>query len=721
MTTTIQIKAHGSSIYSEVAKKDFLGALEDCDSVNDIVIINGISYTLSTVILCDCDATPTVGTTTTSTVADVYTAEGVDGPVTLTTGLRVALNVNVTNAGASTVDFDGTGVKDIENDGAALTGDELQAGQRYPLVYDGTAFQLATNTSTAQSKFTIKGNIDCSANPNYPAAEIGDAYRVTVAGKIGGGAGKNVSIGDIVIAWANTASGTEGAVGVNWTVQQEDLDVATDAQTLAMTNDTEFISPLKLATGLQKGYNAYVTITSGVADDYVGDSAIAAKTVTVGSRYRVLIDANNTGGAATLKIGTAAAYPLLRNGSDPDTDTLVNGSAIIAVFTGAAFEIETTLRVSNSGGDDTLETSDKYQTITAAQTAAADGNRIVIEAGTYTDASLGKDGINYHFEKGAILNSTGRCFVDAGAAKTFAVTGSGRFTGTTGVIYTTAASNILFKCFYANGSGAAARTIWDFNGAATIVFEAETDLATTGQEQVIRQDGPNSSIYVKANRVIGYGGLVQTSGTSAGAKILIHAKEIIYLATNNGYVGVNLSAGSVELHGAVTFTGVGLYALPALYVIGTGSLKVFGDISSTNTDGVLECTAAGTVDFYGKITGNGKITNNGATVNFWKSVVNNYATFSAIIHVSGKTIVHSLVKNLDASATGHGVSVAAAGLILKQGASIYCTGAADSVYAGGAQNIKTYPGAVTNKALNVNITEVGGLGTIVVDADVDAE
>lgn len=720
--TTVQIKAIGASAYSLVNKKDFLGSLENCDAVNNIIEINGATYILDSVIICDCDGTtPPTGTTTTSTVADVYTAEGTDGAVTLSTGMRLAFTPSETNTGASTLDIDATGVKAVEFDGAALTGGELQRNMTYQLTYDGTAYQLTSSTSVVQSRFTIKGNIDCSANPNYPAAEIGDAYRVTVAGKIGGGAGKNVSVGDIVIAWAVTNAGTEGAVGVNWTVQQEEIDVATDAQVLAMTNDTEFISPLKLATGLQKGYDAYVTITSAVADDYVGDTPIAAKTVKIGGRYRVLIDTNNTGGAATLKIGTAAAYPLLRNGSDPDTDTLVNGSAIIAVFNGTAFEIETTLVVNNVTGDDTLEKSDKYQTITAAQTAAASGSKIVVEAGSYTDASLGKDGIHYHYERGATQASTGRCFIDGGIAKTFSVTGLGVFTGTTGVIFTTAASNIVFQCYSANGNGASARTIWDSNGGATINFEALTDLATTGQEQVIRQDGVNSTIYVKANRVIGYGGLIQTSATSTGVKIYVHAKEIIYLATNNGYVGLNLYKGEVELHGNVIFTGVGLYGLPAIYLINTGSLKVFGDITSTNTDGIFESTAAGTADFYGKITGNGKISNTLATVNFWKNVVNNYATFSAIIHVSGKTIVHSLVKNLDASATGHGISVAAAGLILKQGAAIFVTGAADSVYAAGAQTIKTYPGAVANLAMNVNITEAAGLGTIVVDADVDAE
>ena len=37
-------------------------------------------------------------------------------------------------------------------------------------------------------------NIDCSGNPNYPAAVWGSIYLVTVAGKIGGSNGIDVTI-----------------------------------------------------------------------------------------------------------------------------------------------------------------------------------------------------------------------------------------------------------------------------------------------------------------------------------------------------------------------------------------------------------------------------------------------------------------------------------------------------------------------------------------------
>ena len=60
--------------------------------------------------------------------------------------------------------------------------------------------------------------VDCSANPNYPEALVGDQYIVTVAGIIGGGSGKTVSVGDLVYCVAPNAGGTEGSVGPSWKV-----------------------------------------------------------------------------------------------------------------------------------------------------------------------------------------------------------------------------------------------------------------------------------------------------------------------------------------------------------------------------------------------------------------------------------------------------------------------------------------------------------------------
>lgn len=74
---------------------------------------------------------------------------------------------------------------------------------------------------------TFKGVIDCSANPNYPAADAGDVYKVSVAGKIGGASGPNVEIGDAITCTTDSsASGNHATVGANWYISQNNIDGA---------------------------------------------------------------------------------------------------------------------------------------------------------------------------------------------------------------------------------------------------------------------------------------------------------------------------------------------------------------------------------------------------------------------------------------------------------------------------------------------------------------
>lgn len=79
----------------------------------------------------------------------------------------------------------------------------------------------------AQDVLVFKGGIDCSANPNFPAASAGHFYKISVAGKIGGAAGINVESGDSIYCTVDgSAAGTSGAVGVNWVIMQVNLDGA---------------------------------------------------------------------------------------------------------------------------------------------------------------------------------------------------------------------------------------------------------------------------------------------------------------------------------------------------------------------------------------------------------------------------------------------------------------------------------------------------------------
>lgn len=111
-----------------------------------------------------------------------------------------------------------------------------------PLAYLETSTTLASNSDTrvpstkavkayadaliaANDAMVFKGVIDCSADPNYPAANRGDTYRVSVAGKIGGGSGPNVEAGDLLLCLTDaTSAGTHASVGANWTIAQTNLD-----------------------------------------------------------------------------------------------------------------------------------------------------------------------------------------------------------------------------------------------------------------------------------------------------------------------------------------------------------------------------------------------------------------------------------------------------------------------------------------------------------------
>lgn len=92
-----------------------------------------------------------------------------------------------------------------------------------------TAFtQVAiANYVAVQDVEVFKGSIDCSANPNYPAAEAGHVYRVSVAGKIGGASGVNVEVNDRLQCLVDSsASGNHATVGANWMISQVNIDGA---------------------------------------------------------------------------------------------------------------------------------------------------------------------------------------------------------------------------------------------------------------------------------------------------------------------------------------------------------------------------------------------------------------------------------------------------------------------------------------------------------------
>lgn len=126
-----------------------------------------------------------------------------------------------------------------------------------------TAFVTTAIATALTGVLSLKGNTDCSSNPNYPAAVKGDMYYVTVAGKIGGASGTSVNIGDAYIAKADNAGGTEASVGTSWFVLEHNLVGAL----LASNNLSDLTDPSAARTNLGLAIGTHVQAYSSKLAD----------------------------------------------------------------------------------------------------------------------------------------------------------------------------------------------------------------------------------------------------------------------------------------------------------------------------------------------------------------------------------------------------------------------------------------------------------------------
>lgn len=126
---------------------------------------------------------------------------------------------------------------------------------------------IDTRVDSLQSldAYVYKGAIDASANPNYPAANAGDVYRMSVAGKIGGASGPEVPIGaEIICRTDGTATGNHATVGAHWDIYSDinstpyDLSGQVDGEPTAdqVILRVPIIRPCTLLATLHKGVAA---------------------------------------------------------------------------------------------------------------------------------------------------------------------------------------------------------------------------------------------------------------------------------------------------------------------------------------------------------------------------------------------------------------------------------------------------------------------------------
>lgn len=376
--------------------------------------------------------------------------------------------------------------------------------------------------------------------------------------------------------------------------------------------------------------------------------------------------------------------------------------------------------------------SKPYQNPAAANTHAVAGDTLIIYPGEYPDSIVCKPDVIYHFLPGANVTSAVNFYFST-PDSTYTIKGDGRFSSTTTCGYCYGDNlTINFECANATSTGRTFRVESVTNINLTLKSKADIASTSAGSDGSIRMYTASGTILIEAERIIGDSGLIGIAdSTTSNLKIVIKAKQWLWNQNGGAYSALQLTGGSadVKLYGDHYYFGNGGFGLPTILQNTHGfpinsNLEIHGNIYAVgNTDGLYlgDPADGGTPVFnmYGKVYTGGKITNNGCIINFYDNIISN-SPIEAISHNSGKTIVHSLVKNLTNNNSAHGIKVAGPGLLLKQGVSIVTTNnSVNSVYSTGAQTIKTYPGAVANKAKVGSITEQ--VSSILVSTNVDSE
>lgn len=173
-----------------------------------------------------------------------------------------------------------------------------------------TQFAVKTYVDAAVTGvMTFRGDIDCSANPNYPAGTKGESYVVSVAGKIGGASGKSVEAGDLIVCRTTNAGGTEAAVGGSWFVLEHNLlGALLSANNLAdLTNPATARTNLGLAIGTNvQAFDADLSALAALASNGMivrtGAGTVSARTLTAPAAGIAVSNGDGVAGNPTLAL-----------------------------------------------------------------------------------------------------------------------------------------------------------------------------------------------------------------------------------------------------------------------------------------------------------------------------------------------------------------------------------------------------------------------------------
>lgn len=203
----------------------------------------------------------------------------------------------------------------------------------------------------------FKGVVDCSSNPNYPTADRGHTYRVSVAGKIGGASGVNVEAGDLLLCLTDsTSSGNQATVGTAWSISQTNLDGSVIGPTSVSDNALALFDGtsgklIKAGAVLGTGVATALAVNVGGAGAFVAlNGALGTPTSGTLTSCTGLPAAGVVGTAAIIGANTFTAGQTIAQGTltDPAVGLALTATWNDGADTFQAFTINVTNTASNS-------------------------------------------------------------------------------------------------------------------------------------------------------------------------------------------------------------------------------------------------------------------------------------------------------------------------------------------------------------------------------------